>query len=182
MYLHRLNFQVIGAGSHLERRTGGKCVWYSRAPDPDISVGFSRPRPSVSQMDVPPCTGISSSPLARRLRTRWHSSFRSRYYPLTFISFRSHALFVKVRWLSQNGDDTTQEFSTLDTIFCHNQQQSPYVTAIAPSTRYICTLRHEKVVLVYFKIIVKIINCTGIYISFKTYCALIFPWKILWLE
>lgn len=38
---------------------------YSQALDPDISVGSSRPRPSSSRTDAPPCIGTSSSPFTR---------------------------------------------------------------------------------------------------------------------
>jgi len=67
-------------------------------------------------------------------------------------------------------------------LLSHNQQQSPCVTAIALSTRYVSTLRHEEVVLIYLKVIVKIVNFMRIYVSRKCYCALMLLWQILRLE
>ena len=44
-----------------------KDALYLRAPDRDISVGSSRPRPSSSRTDVPLCTGTSLSLVCERV-------------------------------------------------------------------------------------------------------------------
>jgi len=93
-------------GHHLSRTRAdhvgrnAKGASYSRAPDRDISVGFSRPRPSSSRTDAPPCTGTSSCPVsegtARRDATTLSSILHSRSLARASSPFRSPACALSV--------------------------------------------------------------------------------------
>lgn len=118
----------------IRRRRKNAVFLHSQALDPDISVVSSRPRPSSSRTDAPPCIGTSLFPVYA-----WGS--RNDEAPSVSLIARSLPALPDNCADSTKATTTTREIlgNTSSVRFCHNNNRVPL------RLRYVSALRREEI-------------------------------------